>query len=131
MSSFFSKPYVQISIFNKTFLLSKPFQNLKNKFLFFRFFFVFFLFYSSLLFSNPYTDEGAISKPSWSCEIDNECLRLLKSDLDKESHYSIYQVCEEEYNKVWKSKLFSKALSAGIIEKVGKDSYFTFSRPIP
>ena len=36
---------------------------------------------------------------------------------------------EEEYKR--ELELFNKALSAGIIEKVGKDSYFTFSRPLP
>ena len=81
-------------------LFFQLFKELKNKFLLFISFFIFQFFYSSLLFSNPYRDEGAIEKPSWICEIDHECLRLLQGNLDKESDYSIYQVCEEEYDIV-------------------------------
>ena len=94
----FFKFFLKIS--TPAFFPSKPFKNQKNKLLLLILFLFFQHLYSPLLFSNPYRNEEPIEKPNWTCEIDNECLRYLQSDLDKENDYSIYKVCQYEYDAV-------------------------------
>ena len=100
MLLFLYKRYIKISTSNGVFSS----KNLKNNFLFFVSAFIFQFFYLPLVFSNPYLEdepvEKSITKPSWTCKIDYECLKYLQNELNKESDYSLYQVCQEEYDIV-------------------------------
>ena len=73
----------------------------KNKILWI-FLLAFLLFYTPLLFSNPYLEQEPepIVKPSWTCKRDSECIRYLNSDLDTQNDYSLYKICHNEYKHV-------------------------------
>ena len=78
-------------------LLSYVISFRKNKTLWI-FFPAFLLFYTPLLFSNPYLEqEPAVS---WTCKRDSECIRYLNSDLDTQNDYSLYKICHNEYKHV-------------------------------
>ena len=53
-------------------------------------------FYLPLLFSNPYLE----NQSNWTCKLNQNCLRYLKIDLDKQDEESIYKSCEYEYKIV-------------------------------
>lgn len=85
-------------------LFSTICKALKNNFFLFIFFFIV-QFSSFLVFSNPYLEDNPIeetltTKPSWTCELDYDCLSYLQSELNKENDSSVYQACQYEYDRV-------------------------------
>ena len=95
---FFPYSSIKALIFKSVFL-SKLFTNLRNKFWFWIYFSILYLFHSPFLFSNPYR-ESSVEDSVWTCEIDSECLRNLQSDFDKHSEHSLYGVCQYEYEAI-------------------------------
>ena len=54
------------------------------------------IFYNPVVFSNPYLENTS----DLTCELDQDCLRYLKNDLDKQDNDSIYKVCEYDYKSI-------------------------------
>ena len=77
-------------------MISNYFVSFRNNILYFSAFLVFLIFqffYKPIVFSDEYLENTS----SWTCELDQDCLRYLKSDLDKQDNDSIYKVCDYDY----------------------------------
>ena len=68
-------------------------KKLKTSSLFFIFFICFQFLYTPVLLSNPYLENESTE----GCKIDKQCIMDLRDYLDKQSNYSIYQVCNDDY----------------------------------
>ena len=80
-------------------MISNYFVSFKNKILYFSaflFFLIFQFFYNPVVFSDEYLENTS----DLTCELDQDCLRYLKKDLDKQDNNGIYKVCEYEYKSI-------------------------------
>ena len=91
---------LKIPFYQNPFLLLKKSKKLKIRNNFFTSVFAFSFFYSPILLSenNPYRVQNQIESPSYTCQINQECLDYLHNDLlNKESLDSIYQICRNSH----------------------------------